>query len=1139
MATYSIWSIKYDESYKTIDDYEYPEYTLTSFLTNYSRDEKKDLNNGRYFNKIGYNQNVKTPSGCYDIPYYYSRAEKGYRLVRSLFYKYCAHHLFYGKMQEYKTGKTKNFINFAQYLPNVSPLCLDFDFVSEFKKSDRSKFKKGDSIHIYNIDHIITIVEILNDIIKNNFDLEYDSEGNYVGYTIKAYVFEKESFKFKSSEVVKDGIHIIYLLPFSLKQRWFIRQELINKLKEIDFIESFNFNITNSYEDIIDEAVVSRNPWLTFGSVKVESKTMKDSDGNTIYYMRNGEKKKKLEINRCSGYNLTHIFNQDFVDENLELIYDENTDKTKLCMKTYETIDDMEAMLNLFDLDQFSDTEPLVGMTDKFKNFDFNESKKNNNSKIQSNIQSFIPHKHFNLKDKFVSNRYTNKKMISKLINHKPTVEALNKIIDYLADDINFTYNNWFMICCGLRNCALECFGNEDKAKSYVHKFCSKDPNFDESNFDDDYDKISSESKKYEGKKSNIYLLINYINNYKKKNDIINILTADSFDRVINSDSSDLEIARYLYDRYKDIMFCTNAEKKNWYVFPSKFTEFNKNVGIECNEYQSIWESSPKGLCIYYVLQDLYERARIEKINIIKNNSSQLLLQHDKKDLEKKSKACAKELNIDANYFNNIIGDQYDKEESAINEIKNRIKKLNILIKKLGSYNLKKNIISECCNRFYNKNFIEEKLNVNEDILCFDNGVYNFKTGIFEDPNQEYYSTFSTRYSYIPNFTDYYYDISDKKTMEVFDEDTLEELKANGDYDPQYIKKGNEIVSEIENYLKKLIVNDDDREYLLKLCASFLTGKTNNQFLHIWTGNGSNGKSMFGKFIETLLGDYHSPISSTTFTRRKTDSQNAQPSLSNKKGVRAVFCNEPDSDDKLHSAIIKELTGQDTLETRGLYSDPIKFKPQFKLIFICNNIPVIDSDDYGTWRRIRIIDFSSSFSDKIKKDDYEHKKFIADKNIQTMVENKTYASCFAWMLINKYFKDQDYDNFTLPEPTESMEKIHREYAETCDPFGIFLDEEFKKVKPEYIITKPPYYIKDTPENEIPSIIYQSTMTTKYTEWAKRNGNDKKMTWSAMKKYLLNNTACKIIKDNGRRDRVIGLRYRKPENNDNIEEDDEF
>ena len=182
--TQTVNSINPEESYKTIGDYDFNKNALCMFVQNYEvvKELKQENRNGTHFNKVGPNINV-TGKGCYYIPYWSRIARRGYRNARNLFYKYCAYHLFYGKMEEYKTDDTNNFINFAQYLPKISPLCLDFDIVVEFKKSDRDKFKRGDSIHIYKQEHIFKIVEILNNIIFDNFDIEKED--------IKAYVFEK------------------------------------------------------------------------------------------------------------------------------------------------------------------------------------------------------------------------------------------------------------------------------------------------------------------------------------------------------------------------------------------------------------------------------------------------------------------------------------------------------------------------------------------------------------------------------------------------------------------------------------------------------------------------------------------------------------------------------------------------------------------------------------------------------------------------------------------------------------------------------------------------------------------------------------------------------------------------------------
>ena len=503
-------SINPEESYKTIDNYGFDKDALCMFIQNYEvvKELKQENRNGTHFNRVGPNKNI-TGKGCYYIPYWSRIARRGYRNARNLFYKYCAYHLFYGKMEEYKTDKTDNFINFAQYLPKISPLCLDFDIVAKFTKEDRSKFKKGDDIHIYKQEHIYKIVEILNNIIFDNFEVDKDD--------IKAYVFEKESFKFKNAEEVKDGIHIIYLLPFNVKQRWFIRQELINKLIEINFINSFDFHITNDYNDIVDEAVITRNPWLTYGSVKVETKTAKDASGNTIYYTnKKGEKRKKLNCTRSTAYTLSYIFDFELFDENID------------CMGnrlTYETIDDMEAMLNLFDLDQFSDDDPLKEKSDKLISFTYEENTKkhkNNTQKSNNNNNKSDYNNQVNYDEKIDYNYNLNKEVLFDIVN------VLKK-----NEDLYTSYQNWYKICCSLYRNSKDCNIPDKDIKDAIYKFSSNSKSFNPEDFEDDYDNIIKGASKANYNYSLKYILdcidkINPDKSQKIKKSIYSNLSKDN-----------------------------------------------------------------------------------------------------------------------------------------------------------------------------------------------------------------------------------------------------------------------------------------------------------------------------------------------------------------------------------------------------------------------------------------------------------------------------------------------------------------------------------------------------------------------------------------------------------------------------------
>jgi putative DNA primase/helicase len=75
------------------------------------------------------------------------------------------------------------------------------------------------------------------------------------------------------------------------------------------------------------------------------------------------------------------------------------------------------------------------------------------------------------------------------------------------------------------------------------------------------------------------------------------------------------------------------------------------------------------------------------------------------------------------------------------------------------------------------------------------------------------------------------------------------------------------------------------------------------------------------------------------------------------RGARFVAALETDSGQKLSEALIKQMTGSDTLAARFLYHEYFEFKPQFKLWLAANHKPGIGGTDEAIWRRVKLIPF--------------------------------------------------------------------------------------------------------------------------------------------------------------------------------------
>ena len=310
---------------------------------------------------------------------------------------------------------------------------------------------------------------------------------------------------------------------------------------------------------------------------------------------------------------------------------------------------------------------------------------------------------------------------------------------------------------------------------------------------------------------------------------------------------------------------------------------------------------------------------------------------------------------------------------------------------KLKSTTFKDNLMKECTELFYNHNF-ETTLDSNLNLICFENGVYDLDTLEFREGRPEDYVSLTTGIKYIPHIPD------------------------------------NPIVQEIKSYFTQVLTKSHIREYVLKLFSTFLHGAIKEQKFYIWTGSGSNSKSLCVEFFEKCFGEYCCKFPITLLTQKRVASNAATSELARAKGKRFACLQEPSEDEKLNIGLMKELSGGDKILARAIYKEPVEFKPQFKMLLLCNHLPSVPSDDGGTWRRIRVVEFLSKFVDN----PIEENEFPIDLELSVRME--AWKEHFMSMLI-EYFKL--YKQEGLHEPEEIL-ACTREYKRQNDHLADFI-----------------------------------------------------------------------------------------------------
>ena len=328
------------------------------------------------------------------------------------------------------------------------------------------------------------------------------------------------------------------------------------------------------------------------------------------------------------------------------------------------------------------------------------------------------------------------------------------------------------------------------------------------------------------------------------------------------------------------------------------------------------------------------------------------------------------------------------------------------LVKNLKNTSFKTKMMKTCADLFHKKAVEEDfhsSLDSKPNLLCFNNGVYDMDTCEFREGLPEDYISLCTHIDYMP------YDETDP------------------------------IYEEINNFLNTVQPMKEKREYIIRTIADSLHGSNREEKVYFWTGEGGNGKSKLYSLLESCMGDYAANISVSYITQKRASSNSASPEMVKAIGRRFVVFQEPEENETVNAGLLKEISGNDKIQVRGLYQEADSFKPQFQVIFICNQLPYLPPNDGGTWRRVRKITFDSKFVQD--PDPTDPCQFKIDQDLdQKWPEWKV---PFMSLLLHYYKKFKGQPN---REPDVVMDAT-REYQRLNDRFADFVESRIEQITP--------------------------------------------------------------------------------------------
>ena len=254
---------------------------------------------------------------------------------------------------------------------------------------------------------------------------------------------------------------------------------------------------------------------------------------------------------------------------------------------------------------------------------------------------------------------------------------------------------------------------------------------------------------------------------------------------------------------------------------------------------------------------------------------------------------------------------------------------------------------------------------------------------------------------------------------------------------------------EFQRFLARVVPDPELRSFLQRAVGYSLTGSTTEQILLILYGAGQNGKSTLMEVIRALLGDYGQQAPPETFLERRDNIPNDVARL---RGARFVSASEITEGRRLNEALVKRMTGGDTMTARFMHSEFFEFKPQFTPWLSTNHKPEIRGTDYAIWRRVKLVPFNERITEEEKDGDLPAKL------------NTELPGILAWAI--KGCLDWQFSG--LSEPA-SVTHATREYRADMDIIGGFLEDRCRLTEGH--------------------TARASDLFAAYREWAKTTGND--------------------------------------------------
>jgi P4 family phage/plasmid primase-like protien len=149
-------------------------------------------------------------------------------------------------------------------------------------------------------------------------------------------------------------------------------------------------------------------------------------------------------------------------------------------------------------------------------------------------------------------------------------------------------------------------------------------------------------------------------------------------------------------------------------------------------------------------------------------------------------------------------------------------------------------------------------------------------------------------------------------------------------------------------------------EYLRRLCALCLTAHPEHSIFALY-GEGRNGKGSYMRVIEGILGSFAVSLRPRELAENKFGDDQNKRTLSTLEAARCVCVHEAKAAN-LDFAMLKVLSGGDTVNAAAMRADARQIRPTWKLFLVTNDQPIFPAD--AAFRaRVKLVPFKADFTE--------------------------------------------------------------------------------------------------------------------------------------------------------------------------------